>query len=118
MTSEPENLKLNIEDWNIKIKERSKQRMKLQVKLSKDEAVAFKNFADTCKPVEVSDEDFVKVIFVTGFETLNRQLAEMVSSYAKENKEELASSGITVLEDEDGAVTLEDSTAQGENEDA
>lgn len=118
MTSEPENLKLNIEDWNIKIKERSKQRMKLQVKLSKDEAVAFKNFADTCKPNEVSDEDFVKVIFVTGFETLNRQLAEMVSSYAKENKEELAASGITVLEDEDGAITLEDSTAQGENEDA
>ena len=116
MTSKPENLKLNIEDWNIKIKERSKQRMKLQVKLSKDEAVAFKNFADTCKPDEVSDEDFVKVIFVTGFETLNRQLAEMVSSYAKQNKEELASSGITVLEDEDGAITLENSTAKSESE--
>lgn len=115
MSSEPENLKLNIEDWNIKIKERSKQRMKLQIKLSKDESVAFKNFTDACKPDEVSDDDFIKMIFVTGFETLNRQLAEMVSSYAKENKEELASSGITVLEDEDGGITLEDATAQDED---
>jgi hypothetical protein len=39
----------------------------------------------------------------------------MVSSYAKENKEELASSGITVLEDEEGGITLEDATTQDED---
>ena len=40
----------------------------------------------------------------------------MVTAYAKENKEELATSGITVLEDEEGQVTLSDSTvASDEN---
>lgn len=116
MDSEQQNVKLNIEDWNIKIQDRSKNRMKLQIKLSKDEAIAFKNFTEACKPEEISDTDFIKMIFVTGFETLNRQLAEMVTAYAKENKEELATSGITVLEDEEGQVTLSDSTvASDEN---
>ena len=82
--------------------------MKLQIKLSKDEATAFKNFADVCKPEEISDDDFLKTVFITGIEALNRQLAEMVSKYAAENKDELAASGITVIEDEDG-VRLEDS---------
>ena len=37
---------------------------------------------------------------------MNRELADLVKKYAKENKEELASSGITVLEDEDGEIKL------------
>jgi hypothetical protein len=45
--------------------------MKLQVKLSKDEATAFENDADVCKPQEVSMDDFVKTIFLTGVESLN-----------------------------------------------
>ena len=82
--------------------------MKLQIKLSKDEALAFKNFASVCKPEEVSDDDFIKTVFVTCIESLNKQIAEMVSKYASENKEELDVSGITVIE-EDGGVRLEES---------
>ena len=80
--------------------------MKLQVKLSKDEAIAYKNFAEVCKPQEITDEDFIKTVFVTGIESLNQQLSDMVQKYASENKEELASSGITVIENEDGQVKL------------
>jgi len=80
--------------------------MKLQVKLSKDEAIAYKNFAEVCKPQEITDEDFIKTVFVTGIESLNKQLSEMVQKYASENKEELAASGITVIENEDGQVRL------------
>ena len=80
--------------------------MKLQIKLSKDEAQAFKNFSDVCKPGEITDDEFIKTVFITGIEALNQQLSEMVQKYAKENQEELASSGITVIENEDGEVKL------------
>ena len=102
------NIKLDINQWKVRIDERSRDRMKLQVKLSKDEAIAFKNFADVCKPQEVSMDDFVKTIFLTGVESLNAKLAELVRKYAVENKEELAASGITVIEDEQGGVRLQD----------
>jgi uncharacterized alpha/beta hydrolase family protein len=111
MDDEKTNIKLDVSKWRIRIDERSKDRMKLQIKLSKDEAIAFKNFASVCKPDEISDDDFIKTVFITGIEALNKQLAEMVSQYAAENKEELAASGITVIEEEDGGVRLEESKA-------
>ena len=80
--------------------------MKLHINLDKDEATAFKNFSDICKPEEVANSDFMKTIFLTGIEAMNQQLADLVRKYAEENKEELAASGITVLEGEDGRVQL------------
>ena len=108
MDAETTNIKLDVSKWRIRVDQRSRNRIKLQIKLSKDEATAYKNFAEVCKPEEISDDDFLKTVFITGIEALNRQLAEMVSKYAAENKEELAASGITVIEDEDG-VRLQDS---------
>jgi len=108
MDAENTNIKLDVSQWRIRIDERNRNRMKLQIKLSKDEAMAFKNFASVCKPEEISDDDFIKTVFVTGIEALNKQLAEMVSQYAAENKEELAASGITVIEEEGGGVRLEE----------
>ncbi len=80
--------------------------MRLQINLSKDEAVAYKNFSEVCKPEDITDADFIKTVFVTGIEALNKQLAEMVQKYAAENKDELAMSGITVIEGDDGDVKL------------
>ena len=53
----------NFDDWRITPQERTRDRMKLQVKLSKIEAQAFKNFMETVKPGEVSENDFMKAIF-------------------------------------------------------
>lgn len=111
-SKQTENIKLDINQWRVRIDERSRDRMKLQVKLSKDEATAFKNFADVCKPQEISLDDFVKTIFLTGVEAMNRQLAELVRKYAVENKEELAASGITVIEGEDGGIRLADAQTE------
>jgi len=102
----PDKIKFDFDSWKIKIRERRNDRMRLQINLDKDQALAFKNFADICKPDSVSDHDFIKTIFLTGVEAMNKELAELVKEYAKENKEELASSGITVIEDEDGDVKL------------
>lgn len=106
MNGEQTRIRIDVDSWKIKIRERRNNRMRLQVNLSKDEAIAFKNFASICKPQEVSDEDFIKTIFLTGIEGLNQQLADLVKKYAKENKEELAASGITVLESDDGEIKL------------
>jgi uncharacterized alpha/beta hydrolase family protein len=106
MDPEQTNIKLDVSKWNIRIDHRKRNRMKLQIKLSKDEAQAFKNFSDVCKPGEITDDEFIKTVFITGIESLNQQLSEMVQKYAAENKDELAASGITVIENEDGVVKL------------
>jgi len=106
MDSQQTKIKIDVDSWNIKIRERRNNRMRLQINLTKDEAIAYKNFAQVCKPLDITDADFMKTVFITGIEALNRQLAELVQKYAKENKEELASSGITVFEGDDGEVKL------------
>lgn len=109
MDTQKESIKLDIQTWRFRVDQRSRNRMKIQIKLSKDEAEAFKNFTNVVKPEEISDDDFMKTIFVTGCEALNQQLSQMVQQYAQANQEELASSGITVVEEDDGSVKLVDS---------
>jgi hypothetical protein len=106
MNSNETRIRIDVDSWKIKTRERRNNRMRLQINLSKDEALAFKNFAAVCKPEEVSDEDFMKTVFLTGIESLNQQLADLVQKYAKENKAELEASGITVLEADDGQIKL------------
>lgn len=110
MEPEQTSIKLDIAQWGIRIDERSRGRMKLNIKLSKDEATAFKNFADVVKPEETTYDEFLKFVFLTGAEALNRELSEHVKKYASENREELATSGITVIDGEDGEVTLADTS--------
>ena len=74
MDPEQTNIKIDVSKWNIRIDERKRNRMKLQIKLSKDEAQAFKNFSDVCKPQDITDDEFIKTVFVTGIESLNQQL--------------------------------------------
>jgi hypothetical protein len=90
--------------------------MKLQIKLSKDEAIAFKNFSQTCQPEGISDEDFLRTVFVAGIETINKQLMDLVQKYAQENKEELAAEGINVVEGDDGNIRLENADVSGAGE--
>jgi uncharacterized alpha/beta hydrolase family protein len=106
MDADQTTIKLDVDKWKIKVRHRRNNRMRLQINLSKDEAEAYKNFAEICKPEDITESDFLKTVFITGVEGLNKQLAEMVQQYAKENQSELAASGITVLEDEDGEIKL------------
>ena len=94
----PETVKLNIDGWKIRFDERSRGRMKFQIKLNKDETEAFKAFTDTVKPEEVALDDFVKSIFLTGIESMNKKLVEMVKKYAEEHKDDLSASGIEIVE--------------------
>ena len=100
----------NFDDWRITPQERTRDRMKLQVKLSKIEAQAFKNFMETVKPGEVSENDFMKAIFRVGMEEMGRKLVEAAQEYVEEHREELAASGIDLSELEkevDGVEVIE-----------
>lgn len=99
-------IKFNIESWNIKVRERRNERMRIQINLNKDEGLAYKNFGEVCKPEDVSDSDFMKTIFLMGIEAMNKDLSRMIKDFAKENKEDLALSGITVIEGDDGDIKI------------
>ena len=77
---EADTINLSMEDSKVKITHRSRGRMKITVKLSADEAVAFKNFSQV-KPPEVDDETFWKQIFLTGCNAMTMHLHEMVEKH-------------------------------------
>mgnify|MGYP003146029887 CR=1 FL=1 len=103
-------ISFDVNTWKIKVRDRRNDRMRIQMNLNKDEALAYKNFADVCRPEDTPDSEFMKVVFLHGIEAMNKELADLIKKYAKENKEDLATSGITVLEDEDGDIRLADTT--------
>jgi hypothetical protein len=90
-----ETQKLNLKDWNVKLTERSRGRMKLQIKLSKEESEAFKNFTEMTKPTDVDMDQFIKAMFLTGIETYNQRLAEQAKKFIEENKERFEGQGVT-----------------------
>ncbi len=85
--------------------------MKLNVKLSKEEGLAFKNFSEMVKPPEISDDDFLKGIFKIGIETMEARLMEAVQKHADDNNinleemREAAEKSETVSETEAEATT-------------
>lgn len=101
------NIRFNLENWKVRIhSRRGGKNMRLTINLDKDQATAFANFKKVCKPDEVSDDNFIKTIFLTGVESMNNQLQEVLKKYVRENKEQLAASGISVIEGDDGEIQL------------
>ena len=94
-------IKLNIESWNIKTKERKRNRMRLRIDLDKDETLAFTNFKNSAKPEDLSDDQFMKAIFLTGIESMTKELFKRVKEYAEAHREELEASGIKFFDPEE-----------------
>ena len=72
-----ETVKLKTSEWKVHTEERSRGRMKLTFKLSKDEAESFKNWSEVVKPEGIDENQFLKTIFFNGIEALNKQLSEI-----------------------------------------
>ena len=101
-------IKLNVEGWKIKQEDRSKGRMKFQIKLNKGETESFKMFTETVKPKEVTQEDFVKSIFLTGIESMNQKIMSMVEEYAKENPEDFKAQLLDMQDTDSSGVDVEE----------
>ena len=78
--------------------------MKFQIKLNKVETESFKVFSETVKPEEVSQDDFVKSIFLTGIEAMNQKIMSMVEEYAKENPEDFKAQMVEMQDAETSGV--------------
>jgi hypothetical protein len=104
--------KFNPSGWKIKIEYRSRNRMKFQLKLSQEEAEAFKNFANNVKPADLALDEFVKSIFFNGVRSLEEQLTNDLVQHMEANKEEYEASGFTF--DSEGKLTgVDEATASG-----
>ena len=110
-----ETIKLDVKSWKIKQEDRSRGRMKFQIKLNKQETESFKAFTDTVKPEEVSQDDFVKSLFLTGIESMNQKIMSMVEDYAKENPEDFKAQ-LVEMQDLDSSGVTEDDTKGSELE--
>lgn len=91
-------IKFDGSNWKIKSTERSRGRMKINIKLSKDESEGFKNWATLVRPDTISDEDFFKQIFFNGIEFLNQKLQQISQQIINdpEIRKNLEASGINV----------------------
>ena len=78
----------DVSEWSVKVLNRTKDRMKITFKLSKDEAEAFQSFQNQTRPDEISEDKFVKSIFFLGLTTLETNLkhkiAEEMAKHAKD----------------------------------
>lgn len=68
--------KVNPDNIKIKVEDRSRGRMKITIKFSKEEAEAFKNFSRV-KPEDLDDEVFYKQIFFAGCNALTAEIQRM-----------------------------------------
>ena len=76
---------VNLDNTKFKLIERSRGRMKIQIKFSKEEAEGFKNFS-MIKPEQLDDETFYKQIFFAGCNSMTEQIQSMM----KEREAELS----------------------------
>tara|TARA_R110000868_G_scaffold13711_3_gene63583 strand:- start:11595 stop:11975 length:381 start_codon:yes stop_codon:yes gene_type:complete len=92
------NIKLDGSSWSIKTEERSRGRMKLTIKLSKDEAQGFKNWSAQVRPDNIAEDEFLKQIFFNGIEFLNHKLQNVAREILanEETRKNLEASGINV----------------------
>lgn len=84
-----QDIQIDLSSWSINLQERKRDRMKLQIKLNKIEAQAYKNFAEVVKPDEISDADFLKSVFKIGLEEMENRLMTAVEEHAEKNNIDL-----------------------------
>ena len=93
----------DMDQWKITYKERTRNRMKIQVKLSAQEAEAVRNFLTAAKPENVSNDTFFKALFMKGWESYHKEIEEKYVEHIEKNKEDYEASGFTF--DDNGKLT-------------
>jgi hypothetical protein len=75
-----ETINLSFNNSKITVTDRSKGRMKIAIKFSKEEAEAFKNFTKI-KPPGLPDDLFYKQIFFAGCNAMTAQIEELIEQH-------------------------------------
>ena len=86
-------LSIDTSTWNVKLERRKRGRMKISVKLSKEESEGFTAFMQAVKPDHIDDDTFCKVVFLEGIENMNNKLTQVATDYIEAQKAELVEKG-------------------------
>jgi len=89
-------LKVDFSKARITFQDRSRGRMKITIKLSKEEAESYKNMKTALLPKDQSDDVFVKSVFFMGLEQFHNNAINLMKEYVKENQDKLRSEGVDV----------------------
>ena len=85
----------DVSNWKIKLeKTKRKGRVKVSFKLDKEESEGFEAFMGTVKPNDLAKEDFIRIIFFKGVESLNKEFSQIARDYAEQKAGELALEGV------------------------
>lgn len=76
----------NPEGYSIKI-DQTGRRMKLYIKLTKEESAKWSAFKDAVAP-DLTDNNFAKTVMFMGVEAINQQVAERIAQMTEEEKTE------------------------------
>ena len=109
-----ETITFNQTKWKARVKSKGRGSMKVYFDLDKEESEGFKSFMSMVKPAEISIEDFCKVIFFRGVESLNHEFASAAKKYVEEHRTELAEEGYNV---DEFSQTLNQQSLDGPSED-
>tara|TARA_R110002051_G_scaffold317561_2_gene398876 strand:+ start:97 stop:450 length:354 start_codon:yes stop_codon:yes gene_type:complete len=101
----------NVSEWSVKVLNRTKDRMKITFKLSKDESEAFQNFQNNTKPDDISEDQFIKSIFFLGLTTLETNLHHKIAEEMSKHTED-EEVNIPDIEDEIESVPSEEESVE------
>lgn len=79
-----EPINFSLQDSKVKVTERSKGRMRIDIKLNADYAAGFRNFVKMFKPEEIDDSEFYRQLMFKG---INKHI-EDVQAFAQEKMAE------------------------------
>jgi hypothetical protein len=96
-----EKINLSFDNSKITVTDRSKGRMKIAIKFSKEESEAFKNFLKI-KPPGLPEDLFYKQIFFAGCNAMTQQIEELIEQHREKIESQLEST-----ENSDEPVTQE-----------
>tara|TARA_R110002094_G_scaffold40613_4_gene52973 strand:+ start:183 stop:473 length:291 start_codon:yes stop_codon:yes gene_type:complete len=71
-----EGISFSLNDARVKTTNRNKGRMKIQIKLSKEQAEGFSQFKNLVKPPDMTEDDFIIQLFFAGCNALANDLRD------------------------------------------
>ena len=75
----------NLDNAKVKKVERSRGRMKIQIKLNREESEGFRNFS-MIKPTDIDESTFYKQVFFAGCNAMTAQIQSMIAKRQEELK--------------------------------
>ena len=89
-------ISLSFDNATVKLRNESRGRMKIVIKLSKPEAEGYVNFKNSVLPSGAKEDEFIKTVFFMGLEQFHKNALKMLDKYVEENADKLKAEGVDI----------------------